>query len=123
MEKTPKTSAILEVIKHHSAIYWDEVRCRFEAHPGKIKYDETTITESFYFSHTPNDYALEIIEVKEDEISYVVPSCFCTDGKDMVDTLHRGEAKKYTKTYKSSTLWEGDEWDYEVTNRLEVKWE
>lgn len=112
----------LEVTIHHAAIYWDEVKCSFEARPGKILYDETNIISSYYFSHGKNSYALEILSVADDEISFIVKAIFCHDDKDKVETIHPGEVKKFMNTYKSSCTWDGDEIDYEVEDWMEIKW-
>jgi len=119
--KTPKEPVMLEVRIKHSAIYWSEATCRFEARLGKIKFSETEITSNFYFTYYES-VALEILKITDDEITFVVPALFCSDGKDKTDTIHRGEVKKHFNSYESSTSWEGDEWDYDVENTLEVKW-
>ena len=113
--------AILEVRINHSAIYWDEVTCRFEARPGKIIVNETEIISNYYF-HNYEGVALEILKMTDEEITFVVPATFRRDGKETTDTIHRGEVKKHFNSHKSSTTWDGDEWDYDVENTLEVKW-
>ena len=112
---------MLEVTINHSAIYWYEATCRFEARLGKIKFSETEITSNYYFTYYES-VALEILEITDDEITFVVPALFGPDRKDKTDTIHRGEVKKHFNSYKSSTTWDGDEWDYDVEDSLEVKW-
>lgn len=113
---------VLEVTDHHGAIYWSEVKCSFEARPGKIKYADTRIIERYYFTFRPDDYVLEILQVTASEITFVVKGLYCSSQKDTVETIRPGEVKKFSNSYRESTRLDGDNIDYEVEDWLEVKW-
>lgn len=115
-------NAKLIVTDHHAAIYWNEVRCSFIAHPGKIKFSETEILVTYYRTPNPESCALEILKVTDEEITFVVPGIFSGSKEDTVGTVHPGEEKKFVNTYMDRARWDGDDISFEVEDRLEVMW-
>lgn len=103
---------------HHGFGYSEAVRCLIIAQKGKNYYNEAVILYNGDF-HIDSSYAyLEIKEVTDEGVTYVVKAGF-TDGKDdLIETIKRGETKRYEEETEHTGRMYDDDFTYTSGSQL-----
>ena len=105
---------------HHGFGYSEDVRCMFIAQKGKNYYNEAMVLYNGGF-HINSDYAyLEIKEITDDSVTYVVKSGFTEDGKALTETIKRGETKRYEEETEHTGRMYDDDFTYTSGSVLSI---
>ena len=111
--KTP----MLLVSEHHSGFdYNNDGHFIFPATKGFMPYARAASLGN----SLGNDAGIEILEVTEDSVTFMVNAPFRKDGKPMEATIHRGENLRFEDVSKASARIYDEEFDYTIEDVLEV---
>ena len=115
-----RTAPSLFVSERHSGFdYHQSARFFFPAVKGFQPY-EKAITLFKDSNFQMNGAGIEILDVTEDTVRYLVKAEFTKDRKDFEDSIRRGETKKYERSVERTATIYDDDYDYTVDDCLEI---
>ena len=95
LEGGRKALFLMVAESHHGFGYSEAIRCFFIAQKGKQYYNEAVVISNYGF-HINSQYAyLEVTDVTDDSVTYVVKKGFVEGKGEFTDTVKRGDRKHY----------------------------
>ena len=80
---------------HQGFGYSEAIRCLFIAKKGKLRYNEGVILYNGDYHINAEDAFIEVTDMTDDSVTYVVKSTFLHSGGPITETIKSGETKKY----------------------------
>ena len=106
---------------HHGFGYSEAIRCIIIPKKGKNYYNEAMVLYNGDF-HINSDYAyLEIKEMTDDSVTYVVKSGFTNEDKAFNETIKRGERKEYEEETEHTGRMYDDDFTYTSGSQLIIR--
>ncbi|MBO7529196.1 MAG: hypothetical protein J6T37_04905 [Bacteroidales bacterium] len=116
-----KKALFLMVSEGHNGFgYSEAVRCLLIAQKGKLQYNKGVILYNGDFHINAEGAYLEVTDVTDDSVTYVVKSCFLSNGGPIKETIKRGETKKYKDEVEHTGRMYDDDFTYTSGSELLV---
>ena len=120
LEGGKKAMFLMVSESHYGFDYSEGIRCLFVAKKGKLRYNEAMVLYNSGFHINAEAAYLEVTDMTDDSVTYVVKSGF-TDGKeDLIETVKRGETKNYKDERECTGRMYDDDFEYTVGSQLIV---
>ena len=117
-EGTKKPLLLMVAESHHGFGYSEGMRCIIIAKKGKNYYNKAMVLYNGDF-HINSDYAyLEITEMTDDSVTYVVKAGFTDENKAFTETIKRGERKEYEEETEHTGRMYDDDFTYTSGSQL-----
>lgn len=121
-EGDKKPILLMVAESHHGFGYSEALRCIIIAKEGKNYYNEAMVLYNGDF-HINSDYAyLEIKEMTDDSVTYVVKAGFTNDHKEaFTESIKRGERKEYEEETEHTGRMYDDDFTYTSGSQLIIR--
>ena len=105
---------------HHGFGYSEAVRCLFIAKKGKLPYNKAMILYNGDFHINAENAYLEVTDVTDDSVTYVVKPAFLRSGGPIEENIKRGETKKYEDEVEHTGRMYDEDFEYTSGSQLIV---
>lgn len=105
---------------HYGFGYSEAVRCLFIAKKGKLFYNEGMILYNGSFHINAEDAYLEVTDITDDSVTYVVKRTFLRNEGPIEETIKRGEIKKHKDEMEHTGRMYDDDFTYTSGSELIV---
>lgn len=113
-----KEPMLLVSENHHGFGYYESMTCIFTAKKGKCRYDKAFVIYNNNFK-VENNF-LNIVELTDDSVTFEVTKQFDQKGDGFIDTIRRGETKKYKTEYTHTGRMYDDDFSYSSGSELMI---
>lgn len=120
LEGGKKALLLMVAESTHGFDYSHSIRCLIIAKKGVQPYNEAMILYNDDFHINSESANIEIKDVTDDSVTYVVKSKFLDVKNDIVETIKRGETKNYKDERRCTATIYDEDYDYTTGNQLIV---
>ena len=120
LEGGKKALFLMVAESHHGFDYSEAVRCLFMAKKGKLYYNEGVVLYNGDFHINAENAFIEVKDMTDDSVTYVVKPTFLDSRDPIIETIKKGETKKYEDEVEHTGRMYDDDFEYTTGSQLIV---